>query len=371
MSQALIPSLQRKENFILRKHRELTIPGRILVKTGQIVKSSDTVAEAEFPGDMIILRISEQLGIDGKEVMQSLKVKEGDSVQAGELLCTHSGLFGLFKSSFIAPLAGRIEFISEKTGHLGLRLPSHKVELNAYISGRVIEVAESKSATIETHCTFVQGIFGVGGERQGKLKAINIAPDQRLEARHIPQEIKGCILYGGSNPQTEALNLASSRGAVGLITASIDDKALKNYLGYDLGIALTGNENVSMTLIITEGFGKLGFSKAALELLNKHDSQNASINGATQVRAGALRPEIIIPAVDRAEGAVDDKFSNTLEVGSLVRIIREPYFGALAQVKELPIKAEKIETGAYVRVLRAEVEGKVVTVPRANVELQG
>ena len=68
---------------------------------------------------------------------------------------------------------------------------------------------------------------------------------------------------------------------------------------------------------------------------------------------------------------MDDKFSNTLEVGSLVRIIREPYFGALAQVKELPIKAEKIETGAYVRVLRAEVEGKVVTVPRANVELQG
>ena len=59
------------------------------------------------------------------------------------------------------------------------------------------------------------------------------------------------------------------------------------------------------------------------------------------------------------------------EVGSEVRLIREPWFGRLATVTELPEQLEQIETEAQVRVLRARLAdgGEVVTVPRANVEV--
>ena len=82
---------------------------------------------------------------------------------------------------------------------------------------------------------------------------------------------------------------------------------------------------------------------------------NCSINGATQVRAGATRPEIIIPRKDSADNSseLEQKF---LEVGASIRIIRVPNFGAFGEITELPSKPEKIPTGAKVRVLRAKLE---------------
>ena len=74
-----------------------------------------------------------------------------------------------------------------------------------------------------------------------------------------------------------------------------------------------------------------------------------------------------------AAGSVSDGEDSTtegiLEVGSSVRIIREPYFGQLGRVTELPVELQNLETEARVRVLRVELEdGQETTLPRANVE---
>jgi hypothetical protein len=59
-----------------------------------------------------------------------------------------------------------------------------------------------------------------------------------------------------------------------------------------------------------------------------------------------------------------------LEVGSSIRIIREPHFGVLGTVTKLPSEPVEIESGATVRVLEAELaDGESVRVPRANVEI--
>jgi hypothetical protein len=59
-----------------------------------------------------------------------------------------------------------------------------------------------------------------------------------------------------------------------------------------------------------------------------------------------------------------------LEIGTTIRLIREPYFGRLGKVAELPPELEEIPSGAKVRVLRADLPGgERVTVPRANVEI--
>lgn len=370
MSQALTPALQRKEVVKIRKHRELSVPGRLLVKIGDKVTASQIVAEAEFPGEITILRIPEQLGIEPAEVMRTFSLKEGDQVKDRQVLCTHKGLFGFFKSTFITPHPGVIDFINRETGHIGLRMPSRNIVLDAYIAGTIVEIEEQKSVVIEADAAFIQGIFGVGSEKRGILTALNVAPSSSVTADDIPDNVSGKILFGGCSPDIEALNKAQRGGATGFLTGSIDDRALKDFLGYDLGIALTGNENLSMTLILTEGFGKLAFSQRALELLKRFEGREASINGATQVRAGAVRPEIIIPHAEAASDTAPSSMS-VLEIGASVRIIREPYFGMQANVIELPVHAEKIETGAEVRILKAKLDdGRLVTVPRANVEIQ-
>jgi hypothetical protein len=100
----------------------------------------------------------------------------------------------------------------------------------------------------------------------------------------------------------------------------------------------------------------------------------ASINGATQIRAGVIRPEIIVPREDRpsasGESGLKPTRSDQLAPGVKVRLIREPYFGKLAEVVDLPAELQQIQTGAKVRVAAVKLEnGEQAIVPRANLEI--
>jgi hypothetical protein len=101
------------------------------------------------------------------------------------------------------------------------------------------------------------------------------------------------------------------------------------------------------------------------------EGRMSAINGATQIRAGVLRPEIIIPYDNPDEmDESKEEFSDGMIKGSLVRVIRAPYFGEIAKVVDLPINLQRVESGSRVRVIELELEdGRVVTVPRANVEI--
>lgn len=370
MTRSFAPGLAAHACTTVRKLRELPIQGKVLCKVGDEVTAEQVVAEAELQGEMRIVRASDELGLAPTELPRALKVKEGDSVSKDDMLAEISGLWGLFRQSVSSPLSGVIEFISTTTGHIGVRAPATKLELSAYISGRVVEVQEGRSALIESNGAYVQGIFGVGGERLGKLKILPIGQNETFEARHVPADAAGQILVGGKNVSYVAIKAAIKAHAVGIVTSSVDDGALRELLGYDIGVAITGDEQIPITLIITEGFGDLPLSNRVIDILKLHDGKVCSINGATQVRAGAIRPEIIIPlASPPAEISSHDEGDGSLAVGRRIRCVRVPYFGELGTITELPTDPERIETGAWTRVLRATLDrGESVTVPRANVE---
>ena len=59
-----------------------------------------------------------------------------------------------------------------------------------------------------------------------------------------------------------------------------------------------------------------------------------------------------------------------LAPGTRVRVIREPHFGHLGRVADLPSPLQKLPTEAMVRVLVVELEeGGRHVLPRANVEI--
>ncbi|MCA9032919.1 MAG: hypothetical protein KDA66_19025, partial [Planctomycetaceae bacterium] len=152
----------------------------------------------------------------------------------------------------------------------------------------------------------------------------------------------------------------------------IDDHDLKQILGYDLGVAITGTEQLGITLIITEGFGDIAMARRTFALFQEREGAAAAVNGATQIRAGVLRPEIVIPWHDGkpADDTAARVGGGALEVGAKVRIIRDPYFGVLAEVAAMPPEPEVLGSGSKARVVQLQTtSGDVVTVPRANVEI--
>ncbi len=135
-------------------------------------------------------------------------------------------------------------------------------------------------------------------------------------------------------------------------------------------MAITGSEKKGLTLVVTEGFGQMKMAQRTFDLLKTLEGSMASVNGATQIRAGVIRPEVIVPQESGAEPPGQHASEGGLEVGMAVRIIREPGFGRIGKVTELPVELQKVGSETMARVLEVEVEGgERVLLPRANVEI--
>ncbi|MDE0315554.1 MAG: hypothetical protein OXM61_11670 [Candidatus Poribacteria bacterium] len=369
MAHAYTPGLKVTEGMTIEKNRRLPLEGEVLVETGATVKAEDIVAKADLPGNVQLLNVANLLSVPPEEIAEYMLKPEGETVSEEEIIATTKGLFGLFKSQARSPIAGTIESISDVTGQVILREPPIPVELKAYTDGTITETIPNEGVTVETYGTYIQGIFGVGGETVGNLIMVANAPSEELTAEQIQPEHKENILVGGALVATDAIQKAIELGVHGIIAGGIDDADLRQLLGYELGVAITGSEELGITLVITEGFGSIAMAERTFALLKEREGMKTSINGATQIRAGVVRPEIVIPLVTETENTDIDAPAGMLEVGSPVRVIREPHFGKLGRVTELPIELQKLETEAEVRVLQVEFEdGEKTTLPRANVE---
>ena len=137
-------------------------------------------------------------------------------------------------------------------------------------------------------------------------------------------------------------------------------------------MAITGSEEKGISLIVTEGFGQINMADRTFDLLKSKEGESASINGATQIRAGVIRPEVVIPLVGDVKARFEkERFENIgLQPGSPIRVIRQPYFGRLGRVIDLPPQLRQLETESGARILQVEFpDGQKAIVPRANVEM--
>jgi len=374
MSGAYTPGLTVSARTTIIKTRRLPLKGTVLSTTGTWVAPADKVARAELPGIMQPIKVANKLGIEPSEVPALLTVKVGDKVNRGDIVAVTKGMWGLFKSECKSTTTGTVELISNITGNVGVREAPTPIEVDAYIPGRIIEVLDGEGVVIEAHGALIQGIFGIGGERRGEIMMITSGPDDPITADMITSAYAGKIIVGGSNLSGDALRKAHELCVTGIVVGGIVDKDLIDYLGYDIGVAITGHEDIPLTLVLTEGFGTIAMAGRTFNLLKSLTGKTASICGATQIRAGVIRPEVIVADdTENAGGTAADEVvpSFSLEPGTNIRIIREPYFGLLATVTALPHHLVTVGSGAEVRVLEAKLNttGEIVTVPRANVEI--
>ena len=371
MAHSYTPGLTVTERTTVRRRRILPLPGTVLVKVGDAVRADTAVARAELPGKVVPLNLANQLGIAPDEINDYLVKKEKDSVQKDDVLAENKPFIKWFKTEIRSPITGKVESVSTITGQVLLREPPRVLELRGYIDGAVAEVHPDQGVTVESTCSLVQGIFGIGGETSGELIMGVKAPDQPLLPEQLHQSMKGKVVVGGAFLSAATMARAKELGIVGLVVGGIHDKDLRALLGYDLGVAITGTEQVGFTLILTEGFGTIPMAPKTFALLSAHAGQKASISGATQIRAGVIRPEIIIPHSGPAAATkIAQAEREGIQLGDPVRIIRDPLFGKIGAVSGLPSELRAIPTESEVRVLEVRFpDGTTTVVPRANIEV--
>jgi len=371
MAHAYTPGLKVLHHAKVEKNRRLPIKGKITKQVGDLLKPDDVVATTDLPGNVQMLKVANVLNIGPADVPNVMLVKKGDKVEKGQMIAETEGLFGFFKSDVKSPIDGTVESISDVTGQVVMREAPIPVEVDAYMSGTVKEIIPDEGVIVETDAAFIQGIFGIGGESRGTMKILVDNREQELTIDLLNESHKGKIVVGGSFVNLETYKKALSLQIAGIVVGGFNYYDLEEILGYTLGVAITGSEDLVTSLIVTEGFGNIRMGSRTFDLLNKENGKFVSINGATQIRAGVIRPEIVIPLQksEIPETSVYQSDDRGISEGSLVRIIRAPYFGKMGEVVSLPPELQQMESETMVRVAEVRIDSGILNIPRANLEM--
>lgn len=372
MAHAYTPGLKVTEKHLVKKQRILPLKGEVLVNVGDQVVPDDVVARTHLPGNVVPLNIANKLGIPPEDIELVMTKKVGEPIEEGEEIALKKSFIKWFSSSATATISGSLESISKVTGQVLQRGHPVPVEVKAYLRGEVTEVFPNEGVEISCYGSFMQGIFGIGGETYGEIKVATPDNATILSDQLITKDMAGKVVVGGSLVTADALNKAIKVGVRGIVVGGFDDKDLRDFLGYDIGVAITGSEDMGITLVVSEGFGQISMARKTFDLLKSHEGEMACMNGATQIRAGVIRPELVIPIeipASERTAAVDSEIQG-LGVGSPVRVIRHPYFGRLGKVTDLPSPLQVLESESKARILEVEFEdGQRAIIPRANVEM--
>ena len=369
MSKSYTPGLKVLKYSDVTKDRLLPLKGKVHVNIDNNVASADIVASTEIPGNVQMINMVNKLNINPNQISDCMLVEIDEDVKKNQLIAQNKGLFGLFKTEVKSPINGKVLSISKVTGQVVLSEKPQPIEVNAYIPGKIKDIYDSEGVVVNSYGTFIQGIIGIGGEQQGEIKILVDSPEKTIDPHMIDSSMKGFILVCGSYISCEVYNKAKECGVNGIICGGVDYNTISMILGYSLGVAITGTEDTT-TLIITEGFGSINMASNTFALLKENVGNIASINGATQIRAGVLRPEIFIKTSDNFKSKGFNENDLIISKDSSVRVIRDPYFGKIGKIVSLPFELIEMKSETKVRVAEVEFDDNVrEIIPRANLEV--
>jgi len=274
--------------------------------------------------------VADQLKCKPSEVPQNMLRQVGQEVRKGQMIAKKGDIQAFFTKTAVTPISGVITEINPVTGKVTISRPFKQVSVTAYVSGTVSSVIPGVGCVVETPGVILNGVFGLGREAHGEILVLTGSPDEVLTPEMIGPECAGKVVVGGSFATNEALSKALEVKVAALITGTANYLNLTQSLGVKLGVGITGQEDIDITVVLTEGFGRLSMRREIWETLLAFEGHEVSVNGATQIRAGAIRPEIVIP-LPSYEGEIgdDDPIAEDLRSGMRVRVVSEPFFGAV------------------------------------------
>lgn len=311
--------------------RMLPVAGEVLVQRGQPVEALTPVAKAQVPRRYHIINVARQLAQPQVDMASVMLKAVGDTVQANEVVAQITGGLPFLQRKVRAPIAGQITAIG--SGWVLLETERVEVELLAFINGLVSRIIPDRGVIIEASGAVIQAACGFGGEAYGLLKRMVDTSADMIAPESINDSLKNCILLAGRTITEEILYRAEEAEVKGFIVGSIDAALLKL------------DPPSQVRVVATEGFGNVPMSDYTFGILGTLDSREISMRGHTPhiLAVTGTTPEDSMPLIlatsskaSSLAALAEKETKLSLEVGSRVRVVRGPHFGASGVIKALP-----------------------------------
>lgn len=275
--------LKNNERF-LKSQNNFYAPVRGIVE--KINYQTGTIISREiqdYPLKPVSIDISGQLKVPPKHIKGYMKKKLGDFVYSGELLASN---FQSKPLNVCSPYTGTIQNIDTEKGFVEICYDKEPYILRSNYFARVSQVEENQSLVLEFDARELSGKIGFGKESCGYALYYTSEIAQK--------ELKDRVIFTHQKIDSELLRYFAESDIKGLVCLYISYTDLKNYIGKDIGVALTGNENIPYPIIIMNGFSQSSEAEGEESLMKSFNEYFVSLKAHTQIRAGVTRPQIYI-----------------------------------------------------------------------------
>ena len=256
------------------------------------------VTQIEASGKMIIMReiqdydgkphvvdVAKKLDIKPGHIKAYVKFQEGDFVEADRFLAQKATTEGF--RIVKPPATGTLKKIDTKKGTVTIQYEIEPIGLRSFVKGKVSKIKENLAAEITGSGTMLYGIIGFGGESSGKIALLRNTND--LNYSH-----KERIVVAFKPIDEGFLRRAAEFDVAGIVAPSIHNEDWVRFWGEEIGVALTGDEQIPFVLILTEGFGEYEMNDSYRRFFESAQGKLTSLSGRTQIRAGVTRPTVIV-----------------------------------------------------------------------------
>ncbi|QOR36138.1 hypothetical protein IMX26_04815 [Clostridium sp. 'deep sea'] len=311
--------------------------------------------------DDVVFDLNELFPDVKKDILQrKIIVRPGKKVSPNQLLAQIS-----LKKTVICNVYGQVM----STDNNKIVISAYKInsQLRAYIPGKITNILGRDSIKVAGEVYQLQGVYGLGGERQGHLRVVKGV----LKSQHILATDTDKIIFAPDGIELQALQQANSIGVQAVITSYMPFLQVKKYAGIDFVPGITGGENITTALLLVNGFVNQSIEKDIVDFISNYNNEWVSMIGTTHIRAGALRPELILPIKKEFSYNVDE-FEGPVTEGSFVEIKRTgKLHGKKGVVKSILAKPVLLPSLIKVLVAEVEVNGEIYVVPLTNLQTVG
>ncbi len=329
------------ENIAIRitlggaKHIESPVDG-VIEKIDSVLGVIVIREILERPDVPIILDIVNKFKNSTKTLKNYILVKEGDRVEYGQAVAGSklAPYVPVYTNKVVSPCAGKIVKIDYDKGKICIQKDIPTTEMKAHYWGKISRIMPQYGVEIEFSGYVLEGAFGTGDIVWGKLVNDNT-------------KMKANIMFLEHLSSKDISSVIEYQPA-GIIAGSID---------YD-GIELLEKHHI--TSIIIEGFGRLQANKDYKNLLLQSVGRNVILKASTQVRAGVIRPEIVVPS--------DEEFFTYKKPKETFKIIWGQNYGKIGVMKGTP---HYDETSSGIKTWLCDVlcdDNKEITSPFNNLQ---
>jgi hypothetical protein len=336
---------------IIRRQRLMPVAGKVLVRAGQKVGATDTIAESNLYPEYLLLDIARGLGVPVDQADRYIQCQVGEQLAEKDII---AGPVGLARRIVRSPRSGKVVLVGD--GQLLLEISRQPFQMKAGLPGEVVELVPERGVVIESAGALIQGVWGNGRVDSGQLSVLAKTPEHAIKSSDLDVSSRGLVVLAGYCNDPEVFKTIEDLVLHGLILGSLEARLAP----------LAAKSPVPV--IVLEGFGRHPIGAASHKLLLSLERRDVALNAENRNVLTGVKPEVFFPAVVPSSVTPAPDFIS-LDVNQTVRIIRPPNAGEVGVVEEIKgIIAFSGGLRARAALIRLE-NGESATIPLANLEV--